>query len=100
MRNPRGVKFTAEQEAEYVRTEAVITRARIIERGVASILNTGEYANSNEIGVAATMLNESVKLRMKAEGTREAIRKAEREANPREPPKKRVHRFAGAEGLQ
>ena len=96
MRNPRAAKFTAEQEAEYVRTEAVITRARIIERGVASILNSGEYANSNEIGVAATMLTESVALRIEAEGIREAIRKAEREANPRPSHEvKRVHAFGG-----
>ena len=98
MRNPRGPKFTDKQEAEYVRTEAVMIRARIIECGVASILNNGEYANSNEIGVAAKMLTESVALRVDAEGIREAIRKAEREAgNPRRerfnnprPPKAKV----------
>jgi hypothetical protein len=82
-------KFTEEQEAEFTRTEAVMTRARIIERGVASVLNSGEYANANEVGVCATMIAESVALRVEAEGIRESIRKAEREANPR-PPKVKV----------
>ena len=85
MRNPRGAKFTDEQEAEYVRTEAIMTRARIIERGVASVLNSGEYANANEVGVCATMIAESVALRTEAESIRASIRKAEREANPRPP---------------
>jgi len=97
MRNPRGAKFTDEQEAEYIRTEAVMTRARIIERGVASVLNSGEYANANEVGVCATMIAESVALRVEAEGIREAIRKAERESNPRPP--KRHHRNP-TEGVQ
>ena len=90
MRNPKGRKFTEEQEAEYVRTEAVMTRARIIERGVASVLNSGEYANANEVGVCATMIAESVAMRTEAESIRSAIRKAEEEAHPRPPRRMRV----------
>lgn len=100
MRNPMGAKFTDEQEAEYLRTEAVMTRARIIERGVASVLNSGEYANSNEVNVCATMIAESVAMRIEAESIRAAIRKAEMEANPRPAKRHRREPFVDAEFVE
>lgn len=48
-RNPKGPKFTPEQEAEYERYEANLCHARILELGVAAFLNghAGEYAKSD-----------------------------------------------------
>jgi hypothetical protein len=83
MRNPRGAKFTAEQEAALSATEALMTRARIMERGVSSVLMQGEYASAGEIEVCAAVLTESVALRIDCETKRAAIRKAEMEVHPR-----------------
>jgi hypothetical protein len=81
-RNPKP-RFTDEQEAELSRTEAIMTRARIMERGVANLLNNGEYASAGDIEVCAIVLTESVNLRIECETQRAAIRKADREAHPR-----------------
>ncbi len=81
-RNPKVAKFTDEQEAELSQTEAIMTRSRIIERGVAAILNVADYFSAGDIEVAATMLNESVALRKDAETRRAEIRRIELEANP------------------
>jgi len=89
MRNPKVRKFTDEQEAALVRTEAFMTRARIMERGVAAILNNGDYASASEIEIAADVLTQSVKLRIECETERAAIRKASAEANPN--PRSKVH---------
>jgi hypothetical protein len=83
MRIPRGPKFTDEQEAELSRTEAIMTRARIMERGCAAMLNTADYCSAGDIEVCAAVLTESVALRIDCETRRAAIRKIEMEANPR-----------------
>jgi hypothetical protein len=77
-------KFTDEQEAATVRAEALMTRARIMERGVAAILNAGDYVSAADIIIAASVLGESAGLRVQCEQERAAIRKVQ--ANPQ-----RVH---------
>lgn len=93
MRRRRIKGMTPEQEADYSRAEILFTRARIIERGVAVFLNTGEYANSNELAEASGMLAESIGYRRKADAIRDEVRKAEREADP-QPPKVHTRRRA------
>lgn len=84
MRRPKGRPITPEMEAAYERAEALFARARIIERGVAAFLNLGEYANSNEMAEASHMLAESNAFRKGAEAIRDEVRRAEREANPKD----------------
>ena len=80
-RNPKGSKFTAEQEAEYERYESTLARVRILELGVSAILNqsNGTYLSSIEIAETSKMLAEAVALRAQAQAGREAIRSAARE---------------------
>ena len=82
MRNPKPKHFTAEQEAAFLKHEAIMTRARIMERGVANYLNTGDYASSSEIAVAAEMLAESNAMRIAAEELHAKIRRIEMENRP------------------
>ena len=95
MRNPRAAKFTEEQEAALAKTEALMTRARIMERGVAAILNNGDYASASEIEVAADVLSASVKLRIECETERAAIRQLERSSHPNPTSKVHVRRRRG-----
>ena len=91
MRNPK--HFTAEQEAAFLKAEAIMTRARIMERGVANYLDTGNYyASSSEIAVAAKMLSESNAMRIEAEQLRTEIRQVEMRAGNRPNPTKRRRR--------
>ena len=90
MRNPK--HFTAEQEAAFLKAEAIMTRARIMERGVANYLNTCDYASSSEIAVAAKMLSESNAMRIEAEQLRTEIRQVEMRAGNRPNPTKRRRR--------
>ncbi len=83
MRYPKGIPITPEMEAEYERAERLFTRARIIERGVATVLNTGDYLNLNELREAADVFTSAIGMRENAEIIRAAIRKAEQEANPK-----------------
>jgi len=87
MRHPKPRRLTDEQEAELWRTETLMTRARIMERGCAAILNNGEYAASDEIAECAAVLTEAVNLRIECETRRAAISKTELEAYPH-PPKR------------
>ena len=80
--NPKFGRFTQEQEAALTQTELMMARCRIIERGVAAILNTGEYASASEIEEAAKALTESVAIRIQCETERAAIRRAEAESHP------------------
>jgi hypothetical protein len=85
MRNLKPKHFTPEQEAAFLKTEAIMTRARIMERGVANYLNTGDYACSAEIAVAAEMLAESNAMRIAAEELRAKIRRIEMEESGNRP---------------
>ncbi len=94
-RNPKLRDLTPEQEAEYERTERMLYRADIYERGVAAILSRegGEYACSRAIGEASRILAGAVEIREEAEKIRAELRKIESEANP--VPAKRKPRVKG-----
>jgi hypothetical protein len=85
--------MTPKMEAAYERAETLFTRARIIEQGVAAFLNSGQYANSNEMTEASRMLAESNAFRKDAEAIRDEARRAEQEANPKAGNKVKVHRI-------
>ncbi len=73
-------KLSDQQEAEYLRTEQELYRARIIERGVAVLLN--ESPCDTEVAIAAEMLLQSVKIRTEAQTIRADMRRVEMNAVP------------------
>jgi predicted signal transduction protein with EAL and GGDEF domain len=78
-RNPKPRRLTDEQEAEYARTEAILYRARIIERGVAVLLNQDPC--DTETAIASEALAEAVRMREEAQEVRSSIRRAEMQAD-------------------
>jgi hypothetical protein len=79
-RNPKGLKFTPEQEAEYERYERSMASARIFEMGVSAFLAHSEYGSQIEMEEASRILRDAVEIRKQASDGREAIRKAAHEA--------------------
>lgn len=79
-RNPKGPKFTAEQEIEYERFERDMARARIFEAGVSAFLAHSEYGSQIEMEEASNILRDAVEIRRGAAAGREAIRKTAAEA--------------------
>jgi len=92
MRSQKPKYFTPDQESAFLKTESIMTRSRIIERGIANYLNCGDHATSAEIAVATEMLAESNTLRIKAEKLRADIRRVEMESRNRPNPTKRRRR--------
>ena len=81
--NPKGPKFTPEQEAKINQAEKLFASARIFELGVATFLNRAdEYMNDAEMQTAAEILNTACVERKQARMLRDQVRKQEAEANP------------------
>ena len=89
----RSKPTTPEHDAMLDRAEVLFTRARVMERGIAAFLNTGEYCNANALGEVSRILVLAVTLRKEANDTRDAVREAERKTDP-EPPKVHTRRRA------
>lgn len=78
--NPKHKPMTPEQEQAYADIETELTGSRIIERGVAAVLNTGDFMNTAELQTAVDMLQICVSKRKQADSQRSAVRKFEQEA--------------------
>lgn len=91
--NPKLSPMTPEQEAEHTNLvnsiEKALMEARILERGIAYILNqTDEYTNDVELEQVHKCLLTAVILRQKAQDLRASCREIERAAEQESPAKK------------
>ncbi len=72
---PKGKKFTADQEEQIARSERLMVRADIIVSGVAVQLKDGPYCGSELLTESATMLIEAADWRARAHKMRDEATK-------------------------
>ena len=89
-RNPKHNPMSAAEEAEYERYEAALARARIMELGVAAMLDKthGEYLSTIESAEASRVLADAVAIRAGAQTGRAAIRAAAEKRDAAAPKRK------------